>query len=1255
MPRSKRKHHEISSWWQPVVPPPAESEGAIANDSCEIHPLKEGENWLVFSNDKNAPKISVIHGPMLSADNVRNDDKMMEVNDAGRGGRGSNLPLSVLCIDVDNSTNCVAVKDVRDQSKVFETNDNQFKLEFFLARRKLGVKNSDRINQTHCNETNSEDPGENVPSDLSSRGYTSDDEKDDLEDDELKQKQTCDLVPEEKDADGNPLYEPHEILPSRQLRVLSDRDRIIMKYTHINSIAPRIAKFEYAYGRRKHVNPHHLANTVGLEKAEASVTGRPRLLSIKSDANLFKANDTSAAEAPSVDDISIKATVDNHKAGKDWSAVDDKKNASDDDAMEEYSYLTGEVVIRDQASMSAITGDEAMPASSKGKPGTSRGTLSPTCKKEKEVSFDKTLSPKETPEKKQCQEGFQFEIMEAKEVNNDLSEFLSCRSHEQDTPKRQKEKDHDESSTETEIDLLSQPSQTKPRSPKMLPKHIEEKSHNHSLSGLEGRSKGNCDDDDSTTCSETAKELPQFHVEASYANDDGDDISQTQPLPRHMMEQHSKADSDNDSNFSGIEEEEKQDDFPQKLPSQVEVQEADQSPEKQDLRFSQLTGTPKTEQGNPDNDASHGGSKCDDNLCGDEEYNAETQFEHELIDHSQSTSTDEAYNAETQFEHILPEADNTEANDNNVIDSSANPVEEETANDGSKSEQEFKSTQAVSTARSKNNEAKCNKTEPMLGIGKDENPKSQADSQNELLSQDVETQFVKPTESLVGLQGLAKVEELKDSVNEEMTEKTRARPGEIIDHQPLFENSKADKSEATAESTNIHDKTDQTDESIEPGGKTTNIRSKKNREKTRQPPIGIDAVADKHMPESNNNHGIGAKNSSSPRQQSALDSGGLLSDDAIHHINNGAMMTSSVGGANIGLDLVQGSARDLLTSIAMQSTNLPGIALLHNPSEETTVVNGKGAKQKDHLTGENINQTDENNNANKSDSSNTELIKSTGIPTEVFVKTPAKSTTSSDRLKRSRRSIGDNQQVRVMFTGVDVSARHRKMVHAIGAELVESLEKASSATHVIVSDGKSTIRRTPKLMICICKTSNVVTTDWLEKSASQQKILHPKDFLVLNDKVAEATYNFSMQETLENGKKARDNGGGVLAGFSFFICRKVADVKAPPMKALQLIIEAAGAKVIKSLSDAEDPLKTIILTSDPSTKAQLSERGVKGIADAGAKIRTTSWLFHTIFTQRYSDIGTTTTPAAKPKSASKRKRKAETPKLSAGKRRSLRH
>jgi hypothetical protein len=43
------------------------------------------------------------------------------------------------------------------------------------------------------------------------------------------------------------------------------------------------------------------------------------------------------------------------------------------------------------------------------------------------------------------------------------------------------------------------------------------------------------------------------------------------------------------------------------------------------------------------------------------------------------------------------------------------------------------------------------------------------------------------------------------------------------------------------------------------------------------------------------------------------------------------------------------------------------------------------------------------------------------------------------------------------------------MIHSIGAELVENVEDAATATHIIVSDGKAPLRRTPKLMICISK------------------------------------------------------------------------------------------------------------------------------------------------------------------------------------------
>ena len=129
-----------------------------------------------------------------------------------------------------------------------------------------------------------------------------------------------------------------------------------------------------------------------------------------------------------------------------------------------------------------------------------------------------------------------------------------------------------------------------------------------------------------------------------------------------------------------------------------------------------------------------------------------------------------------------------------------------------------------------------------------------------------------------------------------------------------------------------------------------------------------------------------------------------------------------------------------------------------------------------------------------------------------------------------------------------------------------------------------------------------------------------------------------MKETLRNGKDARQNGG-VLAGYSFYICKGVADNNAPPMKVLQLIIEAAGGQVIKSLSNTIDLSKTIVLTSDPSTAAQLAEKGVEQIGKLGS-ILSTSWLFHTMITQKFSRHlrSNSLSEIKKPRS----KRKAET-------------
>jgi hypothetical protein len=174
------------------------------------------------------------------------------------------------------------------------------------------------------------------------------------------------------------------------------------------------------------------------------------------------------------------------------------------------------------------------------------------------------------------------------------------------------------------------------------------------------------------------------------------------------------------------------------------------------------------------------------------------------------------------------------------------------------------------------------------------------------------------------------------------------------------------------------------------------------------------------------------------------------------------------------------------------------------------------------------------------------------------------------------------------------------MIETIGAEILESIEDAQAATHIIVTDGETKLRRTPKLMICICTSPNIVKLEWLEQSAKEQRILDTTPYLLIDDKEAEKRYSFKMKETIQNGIEVRRKGG-VLGGLYVYICAGVAGNQAPSMKELNLIIKAAGGKVLRSL-DTCDPAKTIIVTSDPSTFSQRNEPGVKNVSNSGGKI-----------------------------------------------------
>ncbi len=68
-------------------------------------------------------------------------------------------------------------------------------------------------------------------------------------------------------------------------------------------------------------------------------------------------------------------------------------------------------------------------------------------------------------------------------------------------------------------------------------------------------------------------------------------------------------------------------------------------------------------------------------------------------------------------------------------------------------------------------------------------------------------------------------------------------------------------------------------------------------------------------------------------------------------------------------------------------------------------------------------------------------------------------------------------------------------------------------------------------MIALCRTPNIVSIDWLEKSASAGAPLPCDDFLILNNKELEKKYNFSMRRTREKLNARLEEGELLLDGF----------------------------------------------------------------------------------------------------------------------------
>lgn len=192
---------------------------------------------------------------------------------------------------------------------------------------------------------------------------------------------------------------------------------------------------------------------------------------------------------------------------------------------------------------------------------------------------------------------------------------------------------------------------------------------------------------------------------------------------------------------------------------------------------------------------------------------------------------------------------------------------------------------------------------------------------------------------------------------------------------------------------------------------------------------------------------------------------------------------------------------------------------------------------------------------------------------------------------------------------------------AIGGTLLEKLDDAASATHLIIS---KEVKRTPKLMIAMCTTGDIVSMDWLKDSAKEKKPLPTEKYLLLKGITAEKQYCFKMRESLSRAGNMRSRGEALLRGYSVYLPKGVAgntakDNRTPSPKEFKLILQAAGATVLSVLPTKKDLSDTIIVVSKVRKEAEKQEaaRGVAAAMERGAFSVSTEDIFRALMTQEF--------------------------------------
>ncbi|KAF8765805.1 hypothetical protein HU200_008317 [Digitaria exilis] len=138
-------------------------------------------------------------------------------------------------------------------------------------------------------------------------------------------------------------------------------------------------------------------------------------------------------------------------------------------------------------------------------------------------------------------------------------------------------------------------------------------------------------------------------------------------------------------------------------------------------------------------------------------------------------------------------------------------------------------------------------------------------------------------------------------------------------------------------------------------------------------------------------------------------------------------------------------------------------------------------------------------------------------------------------------------------------------------------------THIVT--GKA--RRTMNFCVALSSGSWIVSPNWLKESFRQGKFVGEAQYILEDDE-----YRMQyMSELRDAVMRAKERPNSLFSGYTFCLSKYIQ----PSFDVLSSIIKSTGGKIIKKLSELDDPSQTIFLVCEEETELALvaAKRGIK--------------------------------------------------------------